>query len=245
MLALVGIALLANVFCAETSLWMFNSKKIGRSTSSQEFKQPTEGLTPRGQVPSSLSIVVPSPQSFKTSHSSDSLKAPSTPSPRVYTPSDPIPIPYSKDSLAIIRREESTRRSADYLSHRDCYHSSSDSSIESSPEHSPQIFEMSYEPKYAELLKFKREARANRRLLKQQAKAESQAKEIERPRLRDLGIYFSEGEEADLEEFVKKHRDQERHLAPMNLNDADPDADLDNDSDFGTNAKKECYSLSF
>lgn len=101
---------------------------------------------------------------------------------------------------------------------------------------------MSYTPEIAELKKIREEARMERRKTKKKAEEQKYSKET-RPESPTFGLYYTEDEDVNMNEYSKNHKEQSLHSAPIDL--MSDDSELDSDSDFGSNANQECYSLSF
>lgn len=240
-----------NVFICEASPWFFKIKKIERSSSAQEIKKKSDdSFVSNVVVPPRLSIMIPSPDSFKYSFSQSPHTLNNTPrtlnttpstlnnTPRVYTPSQPIPIPHTKESQERIQSELSLKQLVDYEQI-----SASDSSAASSIENSGGLFDMSYEPELAEIRKLKEESKIERKKLKKKTKEELNLKGT-RPESPTFGLFYTEDEVSELEEFSRNHRPKSRHMGPA-IQENEDEYDVDDDSDFGSNAKQECYSLSF
>lgn len=185
------------------------------------------------------------PPSLKAPSSMESLKSVS--SPRVYTPSNPIPIPYSKEALELMKSDLSKKSNHNLYDFVDDNSSVSSDSSESSSVGSP-MFQMSYDPLYAEMKRIKKEERENRRRLKKAEKKEkkrAKALEPKRPDSPTFGYYFTEEEQNEFDiEDLSKRRIERYKQKPLVM--SDDDSDLDNDSDFFSKAQKEtCYSMSY
>ena len=216
-----------------TSPWLFKSRKslkASASTGSLE-SQASKECASKGKCP--LSLKVPS------SHSTPS------PSPRVYTPSSPIPIPFSEEALKEVRKEKS-KKPFYFVEDVSSDSSSSASSTASEKEMSPEIFTMSYEPEYAKIHQTKMEAKKERKLLKKKLKKEEKIKNLQQRRNNPShGIHYANEDEFDVEDYSKLRLERCRLAPTYNLGLNPSKEDLDNDSDFGDQAKEPCYSLSF
>lgn len=218
------------------SPWLLRNKKINKSPSATELKSSTSKET------------LAKPLSLKAPSSVESFNSLS--SPRVYTPSEPIPIPYSKETLELMKSDiskKSNHNLYDFVDDNSSVSSDSERSSENSSVGSP-IFQMSYDPLYAEMKRIKMQERENRRKLrKADKKAKNKAEALE-PKKSDsptFGYYFTKEEqkEFDLEDISKRRIERCRQKPLAMSND---DSDLNNDSDFGIQASKgACYSLSF
>ena len=174
-------------------------------------------------------------QSQSKLSSSDSLKTIS--SPRDYKPSEPIPIPYSKEA-----RDFTNSKAADWYQYVDDSSSFSSDSSENSSLGGHLMFEMSYDPICEEMRKLRQEDRENRRRLKKVLKKASKTKEPikSEPESPKPTLYYTKEEVEDLEEVARIRTARYRKIT-----NTDNCSDLDNDSDFGEVSKDTCYSISF
>ena len=84
-----------------------------------------------------------------------------------------------------------------------------------------------------------------RKLLKRNLK-EEKIKNLQQKRNNPShGIHYANDEEFDVEDYSKLRLERCRLAPTCNLGLKPSKEDLDNDSDFGDQAKEQCYSLSF
>lgn len=170
-------------------------------------------------------------------------------SPRAYTPSKKIPIPSTKLDKSKKPSLEATSSIYADNDDDDCYDSSSEtSSSNSSSLENLEFFQMSFEPTYSAIQNLISEEKKLERKLEKDAESVliSQKESKDESSVPDYCVYYLEDEiEPDLEDYSKKRREhyitKYEHNLSLNCNDED----IENDSDFGSNTKKECYSLSF
>lgn len=242
----VSIGFYGLLICVESALlitspWQFPNRKgikmIG-STSTPDLKA-SESNDEFSNVKCFLSVKIPSSDSLKSSSSSSKGSG----TPRVFTPSAPIPIPKFKSKETKERtRLDSFTGSYDLVNNFE--EASSDSSASSSStSSSPELFVMSYEPEYAKILQIKKEEREKMKLAKKlKRKEEKLAKKRNSP---TFGLYYTEDEEANLENFSRE-RYQRGRFEPKKFAELELNEENETDSDFGSHAPKgECYSLSF
>ena len=217
-----------------TSPLGIKQKSFSRTTSASNLKTSTsnEKLT--------------SPR-IRENTSCDSFKSTSTSSPRQRVKSEPIPIPYTDEALQSLKSDPLRRTDSVnwnlFIEKEESPTSSPDSSDSSLGGLS--IFEMSYDPIYEEFKKKKQAERENRRKLKRELKDADTAAEKIKFELLDPDLFFTKEEEEDLRNRSKEREYHCRFIPNADLNTETNNSDLDNDSDFGGEARKEeCYSLS-
>lgn len=248
-----GLLFFVNGAYLSTSNWFIKAKKIEKkSESSIDNKYKDVAYTP-------LSLKSPSNESLKSLNSS----------PRVFATSDPIPIPSIKSNSKLEKStqkslEEEDDKSPIYNDNNNFsisyeyefdYDSIETSSSKSSSVDSYEIFRMSFEnpnPNPNLQLEKKKKRKESKKLEKNKEKEDESISitpedEESKNEAADLTLYLKEEEiEPDLEEYSTKRREQYKlkyaKNSSLNYNNNE---DIENDSDFGSQSKKECYSLSF
>ena len=207
-----------------TSPWLFKSNRNPLKSTSY-----TDSMGSTKEPKKPVSIVV-------KSYSIGSLRA--------FTPSEPIPIPLVKKPVEN-ENLDSPKKPFDFdVNYKAASSDSSGSSVPSSHSTSPEMFAMSYESEYAKFLQLRKLEREERKLrTKMKKKAERLARKLKARRESSTSrLYYTEGEKFDVEDYAKK-RLQNCRFEPTNP--VESNSDFENDSDFGGQAKGDCYSLSF
>lgn len=229
-----------------TSPWLYLNRKTFKSKGSASAPDLTV-ISELNEVPETkcpLTIKIPSSDSLKSSISS------SKGTPRVYTRSSPIPILQTQetnDRIRLDKLRKSLSFNNDYQEIRSDSDDSdtSDSSTGSSIASSPEMFIMSFVPEYAKIIQLEKEEREKAKVAKKIKRKEDKLAKEKGMKL-NSGHYFTEEEENEFRDAIRE-RSQCFRISSANdfVESRSSNSNVETDSDFGSAAKGDCYSLSF